>query len=145
MLAFVPSPRALKFLFFQLISLLSVPFFTALAYAALGWLSLKVSIPPDYVSLVFLPAGLALGVSMVYGLRALPGVLVGSLMIQYIASQQAGVSGWSWLFVVSPLGHSPGMDWCAAGASLGTLLPRHTGHTVQSAGSAFVDRPPSVA
>ncbi|MBK6649735.1 MAG: EAL domain-containing protein [Betaproteobacteria bacterium] len=118
MLTSAQSPRAFKFLFFQLISLLSVPFFTALAYAALGWLSLKASIPPDYVSLVFLPAGLALGVSMVYGLRALPGILIGSLTIQYMASQQAGVSGWSWLFVVSPL-------LATAQAWAGALLARH--------------------
>ena len=29
----------------------------ALAYVVLGWLSLRVAIPPDYVSLVFVPAG----------------------------------------------------------------------------------------
>ena len=87
-----------------LISNLLVPFFTALGYAALGWLSLQVSIPPDYVSLVFLPAGLALGASMVYGGRALPGVFLGTVAVQYIASQQAGMQGWSWTFLVSPFG-----------------------------------------
>ena len=36
----------------------------ALAYGLLGWLSLKVAIPPDYVSLVFLPAGPAVAVAL---------------------------------------------------------------------------------
>jgi len=102
----------------HVISNLLVPLFTALGYAALGWLSLQVSIPPDYVSVVFLPAGFALGIGLVHGLRAMPGVFLGTVAVQYIASQQAGVQGWSWIFLVSPLG-------AVVQAWVGVLLTRH--------------------
>ena len=106
------------YLIAHLLSNLLIPFFTALGYAALGWLSLQVSIPPDYVSLVFLPAGLALGAFLVFGLRVAPGILVGALAVQLIASQQAGVQGWSWTILVSPLG-------ALVQAWIGALLARH--------------------
>lgn len=77
---------------------------TAVAYAALGWLSLKIAIPPDYVALVFMPAGLALGVVLVWGWRLLPGVFVGSLLVQWIAHLQSGVIGWGPSLWVPALG-----------------------------------------
>ena len=45
----------------------------ALAYALLGWLSLRVAIPPDYVSLVFVPAGLAFVAALTWGRVGLAG------------------------------------------------------------------------
>ena len=33
----------------------------ALAYAASGWLSLHITVPPHYVSVLFIPTGVALG------------------------------------------------------------------------------------
>ncbi|MEY2683699.1 MAG: hypothetical protein RJA09_843 [Pseudomonadota bacterium] len=77
---------------------------TALAYALFGWLSLKVSTPPDYVSLVFLPAGLALAVVLIWGIRLTPGVFLGSLLVQVLAHNQASVASWSWSLLLAPAG-----------------------------------------
>lgn len=101
-----------------MISPLLIPFVTALSYLALGWLSLQVSIPPDYVSLVFLPAGLALGTCLVYGPKVLPGIFLGALSVQVLASQQAGIEGGSWILVISPLG-------AVTQAWVGSLLAKH--------------------
>jgi diguanylate cyclase (GGDEF)-like protein len=76
----------------------------ALAYAVSGWLSLQISIPPSYVSIVFAPAGVALGALLVWGWWAAPGVLLGSLFVQWLASGQAAVSEWPWTLLVTPLG-----------------------------------------
>jgi len=76
----------------------------ALAYACAGWLSMQVSIPPYYVSLVFIPAGVALGAVLVFGTFVLPGVMLGSLAVQWMASGQAGLSDWPWTLLVSPIG-----------------------------------------
>lgn len=76
----------------------------ALAYAVAGWLSLQITIPPYYVSLLFLPAGIALGGVLVWGRHALPGVMLGAGMVQWLASGQAGLQEWNWNFLVSPLG-----------------------------------------
>ncbi len=75
-----------------------------LAYAALGWGSLRIAIPPDYVALVFLPAGLAVGAVLLRGRRAWAGVFVGSLLVQLIAHQQVGVDEWTWTMLVPAVG-----------------------------------------
>lgn len=83
------------------------PLFTlllTLAYAVAGWLSLNITIPPYYVSVLYVPAGIALGSVLVWGNRALPGIVLGSFATQWLASQQAGLSGWSLTQLVSPLG-----------------------------------------
>ncbi|MBK6717845.1 MAG: CHASE domain-containing protein [Burkholderiales bacterium] len=76
----------------------------ALAYGLLGWLSLKVAIPPDYVSLVFLPAGLAVAVALLRGPAVLPGVFLGALLVQWLAHQQVGAATWTWTTLVPALG-----------------------------------------
>ena len=88
----------------KLLTRLLLPMAIAIAYAAFGWLSLRVSIPPNYVSLVFIPAGIALGATLVFGWISLPGVLLGSMAVQWMASGQAGLVDWPWTFLVSPLG-----------------------------------------
>lgn len=77
---------------------------TALAYAFTGWLSLQVSIPPDYVSLVFLPAGVAMAAVLIWGISLLPGVFVGALLVQVLALQRVGDISWAWTMGISPLG-----------------------------------------
>ncbi len=76
----------------------------ALAYAALGWLSLKISVPPDYVSVVFLPAGLALAVVLIWGNWLAPGVFVGALLVQMLAHQQVDITFWKWSTLVPGVG-----------------------------------------
>ena len=77
---------------------------TAALYAILGWISLQICIPPDYVSLVFLPAGLALGMVLTRGPWMLPAVALGSWLVQWQASHQAGLQGLSWHMLVPPIG-----------------------------------------
>lgn len=76
----------------------------ALAYAATGWLSLHIAIPPYYVSLLYIPAGIALGAVLVWGPLALPGIVIGAAAVQLLAAAQAGLPSWSWTLLVSPLG-----------------------------------------
>ncbi len=76
----------------------------ALGYALAGWLSMQISLAPHYVSLVFVPAGIALGAVLVFGPWALPGVALGSLAVQWVASGQAGLTPWQWTWLVSPMG-----------------------------------------
>ena len=78
----------------------------ALVYAMAGWGALWVSIPPEYVSLVFVPAGLALGAVLAWGPRALPGVALGSLAINAMANVNAGVPWASWNLLAVPAGAS---------------------------------------
>jgi diguanylate cyclase len=76
----------------------------AVAYVLAGWLSLQMAIPPYYVSLVFLPAGVALGAALVLGWPSLVGVAVGALGVHWLAHDLAGVSQWPLTLWVSPLG-----------------------------------------
>ena len=76
----------------------------AVSYMLTGWLSLQLGVAPYYVSLVFLPAGIALGAALVFGRYSLVGVFVGSLGVQWLASGLAGASEWPWTLLVSPLG-----------------------------------------
>jgi integral membrane sensor domain MASE1 len=76
----------------------------AVAYAATGWLSLHLTIPPYYVSLLFAPTGIALGAVLVWGPRVLPGVVVGACVVNWLAAVQAGLPGGNWTLLVSPIG-----------------------------------------
>jgi len=62
---------------------------TALAYVVCGWASLQLAIPPDYVAMVFIPAGVALGAVLVAGYRVLPGVALGAILVQWLAHVQS--------------------------------------------------------
>ena len=86
-----------------------------LAYVLSGKASMAVTLPPNYVSLVFLPAGVALGAVLIWGGRALPGVLLGSVAVQWQASGQAVVAGGDWPLTLwfSPLG-AVGQAWLTA-------------------------------
>lgn len=53
----------------------------ALAYLLLGRLALLLAIPPGYAMAIYPPAGIALGMILVGGYRLLPGVAVGSFLL----------------------------------------------------------------
>ena len=57
---------------------------TAAAYAAVGWLALNLALPEGYASPLFPSAGIALAATLVYGRRALPGVLLGSFVLNIV-------------------------------------------------------------
>ncbi len=86
------------------LTVLAPPVLVAIAYVFTGWLSLKMALPPYFVSLVFVPAGIALGAALVFGWPALVGVALGSFGVQWLASGMAGVTELPWTLLVSPIG-----------------------------------------
>ena len=63
-----------------------------LGYAALGWLSLKLAVPPGYASPAFPAAGLALSAMLIFGLRIWPAVFAGALIVHVLASITIGTA-----------------------------------------------------
>ncbi|MGZ8187735.1 MAG: EAL domain-containing protein [Methylosarcina sp.] len=64
------------------ISLLHILISTFLFYAA-GKLTLPLSLPPSYATAIWPPAGIALGATLLWGYRVLPGIFMAELMIHY--------------------------------------------------------------
>lgn len=64
----------------------------ALAYLVCGRLGLLLAIPPGFATALFPPAGLALACLIHFGWRAVPGVWLGSLLLNVSVSWPA--SGW---------------------------------------------------
>ncbi len=56
--------------------------FLAAAYFVAGMLTLAANIPPVIDTVVWLPAGIALAVTLIWGYRVWPGILVGALAVQ---------------------------------------------------------------
>lgn len=75
----------------------------ALVYASTGWLALQIAVPPGYAAPLFPPAGIALAAMLVYGLRSLPGIFLGSLAVQILAATQSGftLEVWPMLFLAA--------------------------------------------
>ncbi|MES2070549.1 MAG: CHASE domain-containing protein [Pseudomonadota bacterium] len=65
-----------------------------LVYLLLGRLSLLLAIPPGYAMAVYPPAGVALGITLIAGYRLLPGVALGSFLVNLLISWESagGVS-----------------------------------------------------
>ncbi len=70
---------------------LAVLLLTALGYFLAGKLALMLAIPPAYASPLYPSAGLALVAVMVYGRPALPGVLLGSFLVQALVAAPSGL------------------------------------------------------
>jgi PAS domain S-box-containing protein len=58
-------------------------------YPFIGWLSLKLAIPPGYATAVFLSSGVALGAVLLWGNGMLPGVFLGSFILNTIVGFEA--------------------------------------------------------
>jgi integral membrane sensor domain MASE1 len=61
--------------------LLALQILLALAYLLFGRLALLLAIPPGFAMAIYPPAGIALGMVLVGGYRLLPGVAVGSFLL----------------------------------------------------------------
>lgn len=72
---------------------LAVALITALAYASVGWLALRLAIPPSYASPIFPSAGIALAASLVYGRWGLLGTALGALSVSLGLSAERGQFG----------------------------------------------------
>lgn len=98
----------------------------AVAYYVSGRLGLLLAIPPGYATAVFPPAGLALAAILLWGQRALPGVWLGSFLMNAATSVHVGAAGFSPLLLVLPA-------MIGAGATLqagvgATLIQRLVGY-----------------
>ncbi|HTD06892.1 CHASE domain-containing protein [Undibacterium sp.] len=62
----------------------------AFVYMLLGRLSLLLAIPPGYAMAVYPPAGIALGIVLIAGYRLLPGVALGSFLVNLLISWETG-------------------------------------------------------
>lgn len=62
----------------------------ALAYMLLGKLALLLAIPPGYATALFPPAGLAVAAALLWGMRLLPGVLLGSFLLNIWVNLESG-------------------------------------------------------
>ena len=51
------------------------------AYVVTGRLGLLLAVPPGYATAVFLPAGIAVGAMFIAGPASLPGIFVGSFLL----------------------------------------------------------------
>ncbi len=74
----------------------------ALAYFATGQLAMLLAIPPGFVSAVFPPVGVALAAVLLWGYTLLPGVFLGSLLLNLsLAVTSFEVLSWQHLLVAS--------------------------------------------
>lgn len=62
----------------------------AFLYAVTAYLGLFLAVPPGYATAVWIPSGIALGAALVWGLRVLPGVFIGSFIMNYYVSVMVG-------------------------------------------------------
>src|SRR5712691_7857140 len=93
----------------------------AAAYCAAGKLALLLAIPPGYATAIWPAAGIALTAVLVWGVRAWPGVLVGSFFVNIWTSFQGG----SLAAVATSVGIASGIGVGAAlQAIAGALLIR---------------------
>jgi PAS domain S-box-containing protein len=99
---------------------------TALAYAAVGWLALRLAGPPGYASPLYPSAGIALATVLVFGRAALPGVLLGAFAVNTGLGWLRGQSGFSMLVLPLILGAGATLQ-AAVGA---TLVRRFVAHPV---------------
>lgn len=90
---------AMRFRFNQ-----NASFAVAIIYALTGAVSLQITIPPEYVSLIFPPAGIALAAMLACGLGVWPGILVGSMAVHVMANLQAGADPLAWTTIMVPVG-----------------------------------------
>lgn len=64
-------------------SLLSITIMVAALYAITGNLGLILASGSPYSTAIWIPSGIALGAVLVFGLEALPGIFLGSLLVNY--------------------------------------------------------------
>jgi PAS domain S-box-containing protein len=90
---------------------------TALAYAVVGWLALMLALPPGYASPLYPSAGIALAAALTYGRKALPGVALGSFLVNVVLSASRGQFDAAALVLPAAIGIGA-MLQAAAGAAL---------------------------
>ena len=92
---------------------------TALAYAAIGWLALRLALPPSYAAPLYPSAGIALAATWVYGRPALMAVALGAFGVNLGLSAARGQFDLSALGVPMAIGFGAALQ-----AALGCALVR---------------------
>jgi len=99
----------------SLYSTLSLFVVVTLLYLVSGYLGLLVATPPGYATAIWIPSGIALGAALVWGLRIVPAVFVGSLLTNFFTSlYSASYESYSLPLLISML--------IACGASLQVIF-----------------------
>lgn len=66
-----------------LLSFIALTFMVSSIYAVTGILGLGLATGSQYSTAIWIPSGIALGATLVYGMRALPAVFLGSMIVNY--------------------------------------------------------------
>ena len=100
----------------------------ALVQLVAGWLSIRLAIASHYASPIFLPAGIGLGVLLVFGRRLWPGMWLGSFMLCLAVAWEAGrfTGGAGTHALLSSLGIATGST--LSGLVGCTLIRRYAGY-----------------
>jgi PAS domain S-box-containing protein len=103
---------------------------TALVYAVVGWLALVLALPPGYASPLYPSAGIALAAVLTYGRPALPGVMLGSFLVNVVLSASRGQIDTAAILTPMAIGLGAALQ-AAAGAA---LIRRHVAQPLVLAG-----------
>jgi PAS domain S-box-containing protein len=96
----------------------------ALAYVIVGRLSLLLAIPPGFASPVWPAAGIALAAALIWGLRVLPGVALGSYVVNLMAGIMGGAPDiWAATPVAAGIGLGATLQTAIGAIILRQLLP----------------------
>ena len=68
-----------------------VYFLLTVAYVITGKLGMMLALPPSYAAPIFLPAGIAVAAALIGGIRALPWIFIGALIVAGQSSHAAAV------------------------------------------------------
>ena len=83
----------------SLLSFIAITLLVSTLYAVTGNLGLGFASGSQYSTAIRIPSGIALGAVLVFGLRALPAVFLGSLFINYQLTAHSGAS----IYGIEPL------------------------------------------
>jgi PAS domain S-box-containing protein len=95
-----------------------VALLTALAYALVGWLALRVALPPSYASPIFPSAGIALAAALVYGRAGIAGAVLGSFLVNVTLGAERGQWGLAPAALALGIGAGAGLQAAAGWALL---------------------------
>jgi PAS domain S-box-containing protein len=91
---------------------------TALAYALVGWLALRVAIPPSYASPIYPSAGIALAATLVYGRWGAAGAMLGAFAVNAALGAERGQWGMTGLLIAVAVGIGAALQATAGRALL---------------------------
>jgi len=64
----------------------------AALYASTGYIGLYLATPPGYATPIWIPSGIALGAALIWGLRSVMGIFIGSFITNFYISTRFGLN-----------------------------------------------------